>query len=189
MTSNGRTLYCFVDESGQDTAGRFFVVSVLVTDQDHRLLTEVLEKIEKESKKGAAKWHKAHYRYRQAFVANLVDQPLLRRTLYAVQFLEGTEYLAKTAAATVEVLRLKRAKRAIVSVDGLRQSERPRFKRYLKASAPMRVTVRGVRRDENNTLIRLVDAICGLVRDAHERQTWAVRMVRKLERSDILKQL
>lgn len=189
MGNTDSTLYCFVDESGQDTAGAFFVVSVVVTDNEHRRLTSALEKLEKQSKKGTAKWHKAHHRYRRAYITGLVDQPLARNTLFAVVFREGTDYQAKTAAATAHVLRRKRATRAVVYVDGLRRSEWPGFKRGLRSSVRQRVTVRGVRREENSALIRLADAICGLVRDAHEQQGWATTMIRRLEKSAILKQL
>jgi len=45
-------LYAYVDESGQDTQGEFFVVSVVVLDADHEAILQQLEAIETRSRKG-----------------------------------------------------------------------------------------------------------------------------------------
>jgi len=44
-------LYCYVDESGQDTRGKLFVVSVVVAAEDRGISLEQLEKIEDETGK------------------------------------------------------------------------------------------------------------------------------------------
>ena len=49
-------LYCYVDETGQDTKGALFVVSVAVTKKDRDELRELLAKLEKASGKGKTKW-------------------------------------------------------------------------------------------------------------------------------------
>ena len=49
-------LYCYVDETGQDTGGAFFLVVVIIAEKDSALLLEKqLEQIEKESGKRALK--------------------------------------------------------------------------------------------------------------------------------------
>ena len=45
-------LYCYVDETGQNTKGRLFIVSVIVTEGEREELARQLEEIEKASKKG-----------------------------------------------------------------------------------------------------------------------------------------
>jgi hypothetical protein len=47
-------LYCYVDESGQDTEGQFFIVSVVVTGRERDEVTRQLEQIEHQSGKGPA---------------------------------------------------------------------------------------------------------------------------------------
>jgi hypothetical protein len=42
-------LYCYVDETGQDTDGRLFLVSVVVTEQEQEAFARELERIEAES--------------------------------------------------------------------------------------------------------------------------------------------
>jgi len=40
--------------------------------------------------------------------------------------------------------------------------------------------IRGVKKDENNAFIRLVDAMCGLVRDSEDDNVWAKKITAKL---------
>ena len=46
--------------------------------------------------------------------------------------------------------------------------------------------MRGVLKEENNAMIRLADALCGLIRDAKEGQAWAHDMAGRMERSGFL---
>jgi hypothetical protein len=39
-------LYCFVDETGQDTKGESFLVSVIVTEEEYDRVNQVLLEIE-----------------------------------------------------------------------------------------------------------------------------------------------
>ena len=49
-------LYCFVDETGQDTKGEFFLVAVVIKEaEDLETLQEKLSEIEKLSKKKTEK--------------------------------------------------------------------------------------------------------------------------------------
>jgi hypothetical protein len=42
-------LYCYLDETGQDTEGDLFLVSVVITEQEREALREELVKVEKAS--------------------------------------------------------------------------------------------------------------------------------------------
>jgi hypothetical protein len=44
-------LYCFVDETGQDTSGRLFIVSVVVAPKERQALSGTLRAIEVETGK------------------------------------------------------------------------------------------------------------------------------------------
>ena len=55
----GETLY--VDETGWDTGGQIFIVSVAVTGQKRDELLELCEQLEKVSRKGKFKWNKARH--------------------------------------------------------------------------------------------------------------------------------
>ena len=68
MATAATKLYAYVDESGQDTAGSFFVVSVLVVAEQHDQLGRELLAIEQQSGKRAIKWHRARPDYREAYI-------------------------------------------------------------------------------------------------------------------------
>mgnify|MGYP000732879227 CR=1 FL=1 len=58
MPKAGKKLYCYVDESGQDTKGALFFVSIILTRAENNNLREKLEKIEQQSDKGKAQMDK-----------------------------------------------------------------------------------------------------------------------------------
>ncbi len=45
-------IYCYVDETGQDTKGEFFLVSVVIAKDERDNLIEKLEEIERSTGKG-----------------------------------------------------------------------------------------------------------------------------------------
>ena len=57
--SKAQKLYAYVDESGQDTAGRIFVVGIVVLEQEREKIAQALEHIEERSGKLIKKWHRA----------------------------------------------------------------------------------------------------------------------------------
>ena len=112
-----------------------------------------------------------------------------KNKIFFETFTDTKNYMNLTAQAIADAIRKKRGDRTIIYVDGLRKSQIPKFKRYLKPSVKMTVKVRGVKKEENNAFIRLVYAICGLVRDAEDNQQWALSALRRLKRRNILTEL
>lgn len=54
-------LYCFVDESGQDTKGELFLVAIILHDTTNLILLEdKLELLEKQTGKSKLKWKKTN---------------------------------------------------------------------------------------------------------------------------------
>ena len=97
------------------------------------------------------------------------------------------EYTALTAEAVARAIQRKvqGPYKVTVLVDGLRKSERRTFTRHLRTLNVRPYKVRGVLKEENNALIRLADALCGLVRDAEEGQPWAREVLRRLQQRNI----
>ena len=185
-----RRWFAYVDESGQETAGLLFVVSVLMVSTDRQELQKQLEHIEKKTKKRHYKWRIAHYRYRRAYMTEVSRlNRLTFRIYYQIYTNHNADYRALTAQATANALRRHRGKSATVYVDGLRKTESADFKRHLKSSTKMSVKVRGVRKEENNSFIRLADAICGLIRDALQEEQWSKKAIRQITRRDVVRKL
>jgi len=75
-------------------------------------------------------------------------------------------------------------------VDGLRKKELAIFTKGLRDLKIKTKKIRGVKKDENNVFIRLVDAVCGLIRDSYEeKDNWAKAAVDKLIKNKITEEL
>lgn len=71
-------LYCYVDESGQDTRGRLFVVSVVIAGSERDRLRDLCERIEQTSLKGVWKWTRVSRERQMAYARQMVAEPELR---------------------------------------------------------------------------------------------------------------
>jgi hypothetical protein len=61
VSQPAQKIYAFVDESGQETNGALFLVSVIVTGQEYESLNEILIEIEDRSRKSLKKWSRARF--------------------------------------------------------------------------------------------------------------------------------
>ena len=68
MKKPTQKLYCYIDETGQDSIGKFFIVSVVLTGEVREKLAKRLEQIEQSSGKGETKWTYSRQNSRCGFV-------------------------------------------------------------------------------------------------------------------------
>ena len=187
-----KKLYCYVDESGQDTGGRIFVVGVVVLQEELEKIKETLEAIEEKSGKKNIKWHKARYQSRIAYLEAVARTTLLENTIYFETFTNTKQYLEMTTYATAKAI-FKRAGTApcavSVYVDGLSYQEVVRLSTGLRDLNVRRRKVKGVRKEENNVFIRLADTVCGLVRDAQGGNDGARALLKELKKKGIVNAL
>lgn len=185
-------LYFYVDETGRDPFSTAFIAGILVTGQKRDELAADLLELERTSKKNDAKWHKAHYLRRRAYIEGILKISSLTNNIFFHTVQGGKDYLAYTADGTINVIRQKARSgdQSTVYFDGFTSTEVSKMKRQLRPSLKgKRLIVKSIKRDESSSLIRLADAICGLVRDANEGQEWAKEVVEKLKRKGILKEI
>jgi hypothetical protein len=76
-----------------------------------------------------------------------------------------------------------------VFVDGLKKKEIEVFSRGLRDLRIRTRKIRGVKKDENNAFIRLVDAICGLIRDRDDNNDWAKKTVTRMIKEKLISEL
>jgi len=114
-------LYAYLDESGQETEGRIFIVGAVVVGSDRDALLGQLEAIEALSRKGHLKWHRARPACRQAYLHELVHLDRLQGCLFVSVFHDTRRYHEATAVAAARAIRLKARGRykVTVLVDGL----------------------------------------------------------------------
>lgn len=161
-------LYCYVDETGQDTLGQLFIVSVVVAEEERERLNQILERIEESTNKGRVKWLKAKDEARVEYIRRVLTSPVFKGKLAFASYQNTTDYLPRTVLTTARAITLHAEAdyKATVFVDGLPKSQTRWFGRELRHLRIRTKKVRGVRKEEASPLIRLADALCGFVRAA-----------------------
>jgi hypothetical protein len=168
-------LYCYVDESGQDTAAHtspslVFVVAVVVLDEDRYELEQVCETYERASGKQKTKWgragHQQRLRYMRLVFADGRFQECLRFVVYGDVGRRFDEATVKAIARAVLWNKPQQPYFVSIYVDGLSKDKRRDYTSRLRGQGVSIYQVRGVAKDENSPLTRLADALAGFVRDA-----------------------
>jgi len=184
--NNEIKLAAYVDESGQDTSGIFFIVSVVVTTSERSMIIPYLERIEKESGKRNMKWRKAGRQSRFAYFSLLLRSDEFQERVFVEIWKGQGDYIKLTATTTAKAILTRAGKRdyrVTVFVDGLKKKEREEFTRGLRELRVKTRKIRGVKRDENDALIRLADAFCGLVRDVMDGDEEAKVLLARIRKS------
>ena len=122
-------LYCYVDESGQDTRGALFVVAAVIAAEDRERVRDLLRFIEHESGKAKRKWTKATRRQRHSYMKRVLQSTLLHGCLFYARFSQTTDYLLCVLHTTARALTISASGQpyqATVLIDGLQKGERPR---------------------------------------------------------------
>lgn len=160
-------IYCYVDETGQDTLGRFFLVAIVITGEEREGMLRKLEVIEKETRKGITKWKKTSLQRRIAYMEKIIGNKLFFNKINYADFYGRKDYQELTIIATAKAI-ISAAPtinyEASVYIDALGKKERVEVAAGLRQRKIKIKKVRGIS-DESNSLIRLADAMAGFLRD------------------------
>jgi len=172
MEPQTQKLYCYVDETGQDTLGELFIVAVFVTAERRDELAGKLETIEATSGKGRVKWIRSRPAARLAYMKSVLASPGFRQTLCYSVYRATKSYMALTVLSTARaILSISPPpSQTTVYVDGLPKSRLRWFATELRHLSIRNGKVVGVRREESDVFIRLADAVAGFVRGAMSGQ-------------------
>jgi len=166
-------LYAYVDETGQDTEGALFIVAIVVTSAEERdRLLARCEQIEQETGKKNLKWSKTSYHRRVAYITRILEETAFRGKLFIAHYTHTKDYLSLTTQSIVWSLTplMQPTSHVTVHVDALAYAHYFAVGKHLRRAGIHLDKVRGVRRDENDALIRLADALAGFVRGAVKGQ-------------------
>lgn len=169
LKNTKQKIYCYADETGQDTKGQLFLVSVIVGDKERDELRKVVEQIEEYTGKRYIKWQKTNHNIRVAYLEQLMQADILKGKVFFSVYKQTQAYVDLTILTVAKSI-LQRAKndyKASVFVDGLNKTEIRKFTAGLRKLHIHTRKVRGLR-DESDALIRLADAFCGFLRDYME---------------------
>ena len=168
---NPNRLNLYVDESGQDTRGLLFIVAVVAVEKSDEL-SRLCESFERTSGKGKKKWSGARKDKRLAYLrAAISGAASLKAILFYSVFRVTTDYDEATIAGIKKLVRRLSPFnfKVYVYVDGLGKKKCSRYKTCLRKRGYPVEKVSGIRKDENDPLIRLADAVAGASRDLLER--------------------
>jgi len=184
-----KKLYCYVDETGQDSYGDIFIVSVVVP-QDRDELLNYLAELETKTGRGKVKWGRANQEKRLEYLSEIFNQRKYPLKMYYSIYEETKEYKNATILTIAKAINsIKDFKKNIftILVDGLGEKDQRYYGSQLRHLGIHPRKVRGVRKDENDPLIRLADSICGFVRDVKEdKERKAVKIYKKAIEDKIL---
>jgi hypothetical protein len=167
MIGRMQKLYAYVDETGQETQGVLFIVSVVIVGKERDELVHWLIALEKTTGKGIRKWMKSDDAKRTAYIQAVLASSLFQgKLLYGIHR-RTTEYVKATVETTAgAIAHIARTEyKATVVVDGLHGVERQRFAVSLRRRGIRTEKVRGAE-EQRDPLVRLADALCGFLRDA-----------------------
>ncbi len=175
-----KKLYCYIDENGQDTKGRIFIVSVIVTEENRDELLTLCEQLEKASGKQKDKWGRSKHDRRMRYINHIFADNRFKGLLRYEVFLKTKDYDALTIAAIISSVGWRKPSgkfTTLIYVDGLSKTKRQEYGARLRhMGLPVR-RIRGIARDETNALTRLADSIAGFVRDAIDGNSEEIKKV------------
>lgn len=184
-------LYCYVDETGQDTKGDLFIVSIVTTERERNELIEKLEAIEQITGKRRVKWLQAKDAARVKYIQSVLTTPLFRGRLSYAIYRGTVDYLTSTVLSTARAITAYAVGeyKATILVDGLPKSQTRWFGKELRKLQIRTRKVRGVRKEEADALIRLADALCGFTRAAISGRQEFIGLLEKAEREGYIRRL
>lgn len=166
----GKKYYCYVDETGQDSEGKIFIVAVVVPE-DRENFESFVSEAEVSSGKGKFKWGRADKIKRLSYLKSILQQKKFPFKSFYSMYLGTKEYKSAT------ILTIAKSISAIdnyfkceftVLVDALNEKDQRYYGSQLRRlKLPVR-KIRGIKKDENSSLIRFTDSLCGFVRDVKE---------------------
>lgn len=187
-------LYCYVDETGQDTMGKLFIVVILVVENEREELEFFLEEAEKDSGKGKRKWIKSRAKERDKYLEITLKLKYLKEKVFYRILTNTKAYQEQTIIAIEQSIRqytlLHKIKdyKATIVIDGLPKTSELRVGSSLRKAGIKIRKVRGSK-DESSALLRLTDIIAGLIRESQEKENNYSKLVAKLNKEDIFNEL
>src|SRR3990167_5466066 len=179
--SKVQKLYCYVDESGQDTKGDWFLVAVIMLGVNIDKIKLKLEKIERQSGKFTTKWHRSKHLQRTRYFDAIINLKELKYSLYYSIYKNTILFADLIALTTVKAINSQNLQNCLVQIviDGLRKNQEKQFSASIRKLGIKTAKVKGAR-DESDPIIRLADALAGLLRDYYEKKTWTNKYVKQL---------
>jgi len=184
-------LYCYVDETGQDTGGELFLVAVVLKNIGQiTKFQETLQNIEQKSGKYKRKWTKTSLSIKEKYLNMLLENKQLERSVFYSAYHNSKEYiplLALTIAKSIIFQKIDEYSATIV-IDGLKTPETEYVRRELKNLNIHYRKIRGMK-DGQDAILRLADSMAGFIRDSMENQGYAQEIFIEFTKKKIIMEI
>lgn len=184
----GKKFYCFVDETGQDTGGKFFLVAVVIKESEKiEILEKQLLSLEKTSGKRIAKWRRTDLKAKKLYLEGLLNLKELFGAISYSSYENSKNYIPLVSLAIAKTLLQRTPEDRIVKIiiDGLNDKERDAVRSELKKLKIHYEKIRGMR-DESSVFLRLSDAIAGFLREVWEKIPYTKDYLRTMEKQGVI---
>lgn len=188
-------LFCYADETGQDTAGTFFLVAVVLFGSDIETLRQHLIRAEKRSGKAARKWTHAPINQKSSYITHLLNiaesnRGLFRRAFFYQAFSNTTDYDSCTIEAITASVKatVPNDYKLTVIIDSLGKKKGRIYGSALRKQGVSVHKVRGLTH-KSDEFIRLADALAGFFRDYLEGADYAQPLYREAKQLNLITRL
>lgn len=185
-----KKFYCYVDETGQDSASDFFIVVAVVTEKERELIRKKLETIERLAGTNRKKWHKVRHENRMRYLAYMLEQKIAAGGVYVAYYRKPIPYFFPMIDVLEKAIKqaAKEKYRASIYVDGIDQQKAKELTNALRASGISLRIVKS-RRDESEPFIRLADMWAGCMRSALLQRKDTRDMIERAKQEHYLRDL
>ncbi len=181
-------LYCYVDESGQDTKGELFLVAVVLKEISQlETLEKKLEAVEQRTGKKQLKWKKISRDIKKKYLEELIQIKELKNAIFYAKYQASKEYSKLTSFTIAKAVLAKGSENYTVTViiDGLNDKERDVVREELKKLKIKYRKIRGMK-DEQCIPLRLSDAMAGFLREVYEGEEYAKQFIKRFKKANIV---
>lgn len=160
-------LYCYVDESGQDSKSEIFIVVAVVSDKQQGIFRDKLADIEKSAKTGRKKWHKSSQERRSKYIKLTLEKGVGKGDVYFGIYKKPLPYFLPILEVLERAIQSKAESsyRAIIYIDGIDKKKSAELTNALRLRG-IRLRLVRSRRDESEPIIRLADMWAGCIRSS-----------------------
>ncbi len=188
MVKAREKVYVYLDESGQNSASRFFVVVAVVCASFQEELRAQLRDIERSTGTGGKKWHKLRHENRMQYLMLVLERKIVAQSVYTAHYKKPIPFFFPMVAILEKAIKdsVHGAYEAQVYVDGIDVQKGKELTNALRACGISLRAVKG-RRDESEPLIRLADMWAGCLRSALLDTPGCKKMVQRAEQEHYFK--
>lgn len=185
-------LYCNVDETGQDTKGKLFIVVAILMSKNRDAIAEELLIVEQRTNKRLRKWVKSKQNLN--YINKALSAERFKDKIFYKNYQGPKDYDALTIRTIILAInryarehKLKRY-RVMVIVDGLKVKHEPEYAVAIRREGIVTEKVKGAK-DGGYPILRLADAVAGLIREGEEGRKEYQSIRKQLEFDGVLAEL